>query len=288
MDREGRSTPVASAKRSFIAPAMSPDGRRIAVIVEGVEDALWVLDVESGTLNRMTFDTDVSSASWSSDGESIFYTGTTDGPRSVYAIAGDGSRKAEMIFGRAPVWVNEVGTHPDRSGLMMAAQDVGGHDLLFVRHGSSEEEPFLVTPLDERGPAFSPKGDFVAYFSNESGRMEVYVRPYPGPGAKRQISTNGGATPSWSPDGRELFYFEPGPQPRLMRASFEADPQPRVGKPEVLFEVPPRGLDRVSFTPDGRQFVMVQPEPEEERPLTIVVIPGFLEDTQARLTEKRP
>jgi serine/threonine-protein kinase len=287
-DRAGLVTPVTETKRSYFSPAISPDGRRIAVVVEGLEDVLWVLDVESGTPNRLTFDTDVSVTAWSPDGLSIFYAGNADGPRSLYRIAADGSGKAELVFSRAEWWINDISPSPDGSGVMIAAQDVRGHDILFLRHGKAELEPFVVTPSDERAPAFSPGGDFVAYTSNESNRNEVYLRPFPGPGPKRQISTNGGFNASWSRDGREIFYWETGQAGRLMKAPFESGPEPRIGKPQTLFEVPLPMIDRLTLTPDGQRFVMVQPQLEEENPLQIVVIPGFLEETKAHFASKKP
>jgi serine/threonine-protein kinase len=287
-DRDGRVTPVTDAKRSFFSSAISPDGRRVATVVEGLEDVLWVLDVDSGTLNRLTFDSDVSVTAWSPDGLSIFYTGNADGPRSLYRIAADGSGKAELVFTRAEWWINDISPSPDGSGVMVSAQDVTGHDLLFVRPGKAEPEPFLVTPSDERAPSFSPKGDFVAYSSNESNRSEIYLRPFPGPGPKRQVSTNGGLNASWSPDGLEIFYWETGQVGRLMKVPFEARPEPRLGKPQALFEVPLPMVDRLTLTPDGQRFVMVETQPEEETPLQIVVIPGFLDETKARLSAKRP
>jgi hypothetical protein len=171
---------------------------------------------------------------------------------------------------------------------MIAAQQERGHDLFFVRKGSQEAEPFLVTPSEERWPAFSPNGAFMAYGSNESGRMEVYVRPFPGPGPKRQISTNGGTLPQWSRDGREIFYWEAPQAARLMRVPFEPGNEPSIGKPQALFEVPVRMIDTLALMPDAQHFVMVKPEPEEESPLQIVVIPGFLEEMRARLAAKRP
>jgi serine/threonine-protein kinase len=288
LDRGGRASPVTAAKRAYFSPAVSPDGRQVAVAVEGLEDALWVLDVPSGTLNRLTFDMDVSTTAWGAGAHSIFFTGNADGPRSLYRIAADGSGKAELAFSQAEWWINEFSPRPDGSGIMIAAQQLRGHDLFFVREGSQEAEPFLVTPSEERWPAFSPNGAFMAYGSNESGRMEVYVRPFPGPGPKRQISTNGGTLPQWSRDGREIFYWEAPQAARLMSVPFEGGNEPSIGKPQALFEVPVRMIDTVALMPDGQHFVMVKPEPEEESPLQIVVIPGFLEEMRARLAAKRP
>jgi Tol biopolymer transport system component len=166
-------------------------------------------------------------------------------------------------------------------GALVSAQDVRGHHLYFVRMGSQTAEPFLVTPSDEQWAAFSPSGSVVAYQSNESDRMEVYVRPFPGPGPKRQVSASGGVVPHWSRDGREIFYWEIGPVGRLMRVSFETGSEPKIGKPQALFEVPLAMVEEFDITPDGQRFVMAKPETEEESPLQIVVIPGFLDEMKA-------
>jgi serine/threonine-protein kinase len=287
MDRSGRASPVTTAKRPFFGPAPSPDGRRIAVVVEGLEDTLWVVDVGSGTLNRLTFDVEVSGVRWTADGRSLVYVGNADGARSAYRIAADGSGKPELLFGRDEWWINDIAPRPDGSGVIVCAQDVRGHDLLFVRAGSRAAEPFLATPAEERGPDFSPNGAFLVYTSTESDRGEVYVRPFPGPGPKRQVSTSGGAIPRWSGDGREIFYWELGPVGRLMRASFEPGTEPKIGKPQALFEAPLAMVDDYGVTPDGQRFVMVKREAEEESPLQIVVIPGFIEEMKARFA-KRP
>jgi serine/threonine-protein kinase len=165
---------------------------------------------------------------------------------------------------------------------------VRGHDLLFVRAGSQTPGPFLATPAEERGPDFSPNGAFLAYTSNESGRGEVYVRPFPGPGPKRQVSVSGGAVPRWSPDGRAIFYWEVGQVARFTRASFEPGPEPKIGKPQVLFEAPLAMVDDYGVMPDGQRFVMVKREAEEESPLQIVFIPGFIDEMKARFAGKRP
>jgi Tol biopolymer transport system component len=288
VDRSGRATPVAPTKRPYYGAALSPDGRRAAFPVEGLEDALFVLEMESGILNRLTSDVDVASARWTPDGRSIVYCGNADGPRSVYRIAADGSGKPELLFSRTEWWINDALPHPNGSGTLVSAQDQRGHDLYFVAEGSHEAQPFLVTPRNEQPGDFSPSGAFVAYTSNESERTEVYVRPFPGPGPKRRVSVSGGIFPCWSRDGREIFYWEGGTVAHLMRAAFEPGSDPKVGKPQALFEAPFAMIDMFSVSPDGQRFLMVKPDPEEESPLEIVVIPGFLDEMKSRLAGKRP
>jgi Tol biopolymer transport system component len=288
MDRQGRSTPVTSARRAYFSPGLSPDGRQVAVVVEGLEDVLWVLDIPSGTLNRLTFDMDVNIPVWSGDGRSIFFTGNADGPRSAYRIAADGSGKPELVYSKTEWWINDLSPRADGSGVMVAAQDVRSHDLYFVPAGTREVQPFLATPSEERRPAFSPNGAYVAYTSSESGRAEIYVRPFPGPGPKRQVSTKGGFGSQWSRDGREIYYWEAEQVGRFMKAAFDPAPGGTISKPERLFEVPVRMIDTVGLMPDGQRFLMVKPQTEEEEPLLIVVIPNFLAELKARLSGLRP
>jgi serine/threonine-protein kinase len=286
-DRQGRASAVTEARHAYFGPKVSPDGKQIAVVIEGVEDALWVLDIRSGTPSRLTSDMDVSSVEWSPDGRSLFFTANADGPRSIYKVAADGSGKPELVFRKTEWWTNDVSPRPDGSGVLFAAQDVGGHDLVFLREGSQKAEPFLATASDERQPAFSPSGALVAYTSNESGRNEVYLRPFPGPGPKRQVSTGGGIIPSWSRDGREIFYWQPDQIGRLMKVALDPG-DPRLAKPQPLFQVPLTQVDTLSLMPGNQLFVMVEPESEETSPLLIVVIPSFLDEMKTRLAGKRP
>ncbi len=130
---------------------------------------------------------------------------------------------------------------------------------MFTPSRDDAPKPFLVTPFQERNPAFSPDGRWIAYVSDESGRDEVYVRACPGPGGKFSISIEGGIQPVWSPAGGELFYREGD---KMMVVAVEKGPTFRSLKPNVLFE----GSFATGFlhnpnytvTPDGQRFVMIQ------------------------------
>lgn len=134
----------------------------------------------------------------------------------------------------------------------------------------------------------------MAYISNESGRYEAYVRPFPGPGRRWQVSTNGGREPRWSPNGRELFYREAGTLLfgklcKMMAVSVRTHPTFEAGSPEVLFQgryLNGRlGPPEYDVTPDGQRFVMV-PQPEEEEPVRreIVYIPDFFDELKAKMS----
>jgi hypothetical protein len=135
--------------------------------------------------------------------------------------------------------------------------------------------PFIATPFDEAYSKLSPDGTWVAYQSNESGRDEVYVQPYPGPGGKSVISIDGGSRPFWSPDGKELFYWNGN---QLLTVLVQTKPALLIGRPRVLFEGA-YSPNSFGITPDGQQFLMV-----EEQPITHVsIILNWFEELKRRV-----
>ena len=140
---------------------------------------------------------------------------------------------------------------------------------------------FLATPFREDRARMSPDGHWIAYGSNESGRTEVYVQPFPGSGQRVQVSTDGGGLPAWSSNGRELFYCQ-GDQ--VLAVSVTTKPAFNASKPKVLFEVS-RGLRRYAdydVTPDGQHFVMVKSE-KEANPTQINVVLNWFEELKRRV-----
>ena len=151
--------------------------------------------------------------------------------------------------------------------------------------GDRKARPFLRTQFDETAPRFSPDGHWLAYISDESGRDEVYVQPYPGPGGKWQISTEGGTEPVWSPNGRELFYRSGG---KMMAADIAAQPGFTVGKPRMLFEGPYQtawtDLPNYDVSPDGQRFLMLKPiESADAAPTQINVVLNWFEELKRRV-----
>jgi serine/threonine-protein kinase len=153
-----------------------------------------------------------------------------------------------------------------------------------------QTRPFLNTQFVEIAPVFSPNGKWIAYMSNESGGMQVYVQPFPGPGGKWQISTNGGGYPVWSRDSQTLYYVSRGE--RLMSVDITTQPSFRAGTPKVVAE----GLDLVERTsrnydvaPDGRiLFAPSLEQPKEPRNLLHVVENFFTEIRNRTSGDKKP
>ena len=175
-----------------------------------------------------------------------------------------------------------------------AIRSTAGYDIWTLSlEGDRRPHPFLQTPFNEQYPDLSPDGRWLAYVSNQSGRVEVYVQPYPGPGARQQISVDGGTAPAWSRDGRELFYMTApsvGGQAaltKMMVVPVQLKPTFTAGTPRMLFEgrygvtANVRGYD---VAPDGRRFLMVQ---QKDRPATrladMIIVQNWTEELKQRV-----
>jgi hypothetical protein len=165
--------------------------------------------------------------------------------------------------------------HPDGSVLSIwkRTQDTSWDIWMLPLDGEGQPRPFLETPFVEGGARFSPDGRWVAYFSNESGDFEVYVRPYPGPGRQWQVSPGGGAWPHWTRDGREIVYQ--GSDGELTAAPVEVRGETLiVGEVEPLFRIRPHSPDiHFDATADGQRFLVREPLTEQPapRPLSVLV-----------------
>jgi Tol biopolymer transport system component len=159
-----------------------------------------------------------------------------------------------------------------------------GYDIWVLRMSDRKAQPFLRTPFNESTPRFSPDGRWLAYISDESGRFEIYVQPYPGLGGKWQISTEGGAEPVWNPNGRELFYRSGD---KMMAVDIATQPSFASGKPRMLFEgqysPAPGTTPNYDVSPDGQRFLMIKPSEAGEAPTQINVVLNWFEELKQRV-----
>ena len=151
--------------------------------------------------------------------------------------------------------------------------------------GEREPQPFLQTPFDETAAVFAPNGRWLAYVSNESGRNEIFVQPFPGPGGKWQISTGGGTEPVWSRNGLELFYRNGN---QMMAVEIATEPNFSPGTPKMLFEggnFQAAVMSRAHYdvTPDGQRFVMLQQVAPDSAPTQINVVLNWFEELKQRV-----
>jgi hypothetical protein len=164
-----------------------------------------------------------------------------------------------------------------------------GIDIWVLRLSDHKAQPFLQSRFNESAPCFSPDGRWLAYVSDESGRIEVYVQPYPGPGGKWQISTEGGTEPVWNPNGKELFYRSGN---KMMAVDVTTQPSFSAGKPKMLFEgqyLPtPVTYPDYDVSPDGQRFLMLKPvEQSATAPTQINVVQNWFEELKRRVPTGR-
>jgi serine/threonine-protein kinase len=286
VNRSGIEQSVAAPARAYVFPRLSPDGVQVGLGITEQETQDWLYDLSRETLTRFTFEGNVNlNAVWTPDGKRIAFQSNKEGPTNIYWQRADGSGGLERLTTSEFVQV-PLSWSPD--GQLLAFIEINpttGYDIWVLRLSDRKAQPFLRTPFSESAPRFSPDGHWLAYISNESGRYEVYVQPYPGPGGKWQISTEGGTEPVWSRSGRELFYRSGG---KMMVADIATRPSFTAGKPRMLFDgqyLPtPATTPNYDVSPDGQRFLMIKPsEAGEAAPTQINVVLNWFEELKRRV-----
>ncbi len=266
VDRRGHVAPLPAEVKNYAGIVrVSPDGRRLAVTVRSLtEVGLWLYDLNRATLSPLLVDGEVVSFTWTPDGRHLVFDWTTGGRRAIAAQPADGTTPPRVLLpGPGPFNPSSL----TRDGRTLAAIGGGDVQLITLEDGKASVRPLWQTPHSARWPAFSPDGRWLAYASDKSGRFEVYVQPYPGPGPAEPVSIEGGRDPAWNPAGRELFFVSlahAADKTRMMAADFAPGLPPRIGRPRSLFEVDGRDLGTCTpvrcydVAPDGQRFYAVQ------------------------------
>jgi Tol biopolymer transport system component len=279
VDRSGREGETVGDPGDYHNPAFSPGGDRLAFDLadprSGKRD-IWVRDLKRGVSSRFTFGAGGALCPlWSPDGRRMIFTVGND----LFEKAVEGQGEEKLLFKSDE---RKVACDWTRDGRFIAFSSQGKETSVDIwvlpTFGDRKPIPFLKTPFLEARPVFSPDGRFLAYQSNESGRAEVYVQSFPGPGGKWQISTTGGNEPQWRADGRELYYL--APDQKLMVVDIQTGSGMTAGAPHALF---PGRFDmstaRNHFLPttDGRHFLTVAPLGREAMTPTTVVLNWYAE-----------
>jgi Tol biopolymer transport system component/predicted Ser/Thr protein kinase len=219
LDASGNTQPLLPAPSYYFAPRLSPDGRLMAVSTGGLlASDLYVWDILRGSRTQLTFNAQTNlNPVWTPDGKHLIFSSHTSTLYTMWWIRADGAGQPAKLL-ESPLALNPNSLSPD--GRLLAYSQNGpetARDLWTLRLDLSDPENpkpgkpevFLQTPKIEEGPMFSPDGRWLAYDSDDTGTTEVYVRPYPGPGGKFVISNGSGRAPTWSRDGRQIFYTTP-------------------------------------------------------------------------------
>ena len=270
VDRQGAVEPMGAPPHNYRAPRLSPDGGRVAVTITDTSTDIWVYNIVRQTLTRLTFEGDNQQPQWTPDGKRVMWRSEREGvPGNLFWKLADGTGAVERLT-TSEFRQNPGSWSPDGQFLAFYQQPSTGssptaRDIwILPLEGERKPQSILQTQFNELAPVFSPDGRWLAYVSDESGRNEIYVRPFPKvEEGKWQISTDGGVELRWAGNGRELFYRnESGDQ--MMAVNITTEPTFGPGTPRLLFEgVYIRSQGASAFydvTPDGQRFVMVQAE----------------------------
>jgi serine/threonine-protein kinase len=260
VDRTGGEESLGFEPGNYLYPRLSPEGRRLAVAVagRGADADLWVLDLDRGSRSRVTFGgNNRYYPLWAPEGDRLTFSTCCGEANVLVSAAADGSGQMDTLVTEGAMKYPTAWSRDGRALFYDQPGTDGTRDLWVLREGQPEQ--ILATRFGERHAAISPDGRWLAYESNRSGTLEIYVRPYPGPGPEATVSTQGGREPVWAPDGSELFFRSEG---RLMTVAVDLTDGFRADAPRVLFEGAyiETGAYGPNYdvAPDGEHFVLVR------------------------------
>jgi Tol biopolymer transport system component len=284
MERNGRVTPAITNAGPYDDARLSPDNRSIALTIRAANDDVWVYDISRGTFTRITFGGGNSGlAEWTPDGKRVLFLAERGKETGLFWKPADGSGAIERIGGEASAsTVFRPCITPDGTQLAYGANG----DLREVSvQGRPEARSLIQFPSTEDAPRFSPDGGLLAYLSDESGRNEIYVVPYPSMDGKWQISTGGADSPAiWNPEGKELFFTEEG---RLMKVDVMTAPHLTFSRPQMVCPLPSTLYSVYDITADGRRFLIATADETPDRTLSLNVIVGWFAELEKKVPSRK-
>jgi Tol biopolymer transport system component len=259
-----------------VTPAFSPDGTRLAFSTRNSNRTsdIWILEIARGVSTRFTFDPSSNIyAVWSPDGTRIAFSSDRGGTRDIFVKSTSGAEPEKAIL-TGGLFKDACAWSPDGTLLVYRTHDPKTqYDLWRVStSGEGEPTPYLASPYNEPAAAISPDGRWIAYLSDESGRLELYAQSFPEPGSKHRISTAGAAEGllAWTRGGNEILYVG-GDARSIMAAPIRASASLAIGTPVTLFDLPD-GFKGATVTSDGERFLISAAIAREGiSPLTVVL-----------------
>jgi serine/threonine-protein kinase len=286
VDRQGHETPIPAPPRPYLLPALSPDGTRVAVFANDQEHDLWLWDLGRTTLTRLTFvpGIDVVQA-WTPDSRRVIFTSERAGVRNLFWQAADGTGAVERLT-ESPNTQYASAVSPDGRRLIFSDEAPRtGNDVMAIElDGTRRVTPLVQSTFIERNGIISADGRWLAYEANDSGRFEIYVRPFPDVNSGHwQVSTTGGTRPIWARSGQELVYVSP--TGALMRVGVARGPlwaatTPTLVVKEGYFTIPSWWGRSYDISPDGQRFLMVKEGGAygTAPPASIIVVQHWVEE----------
>ena len=271
LDRRGGSRIELPEGPGYSTPRLSPDGRRIAFTTDQLGGELWVFERDHGTRQRLALAGRAIGPEWTGDGRRLLFGYIIDNVSTswdVYTTSADGSGSADSVVA-TPRTEFPVGWSPEGLVFWRSTQNRG--DILY-RDSAGVDHPFAASAADERSPVLSPDRHWLVYVSDESGRREVYVRPFPSGNGRWQISSDGGVEPRWSKHGREIVYRDRG---WFLAVPVVPGPGFGMGQVDSLFQgnyLLTGARAQYDVSADGSEFLVVG-APAEARTLSVMLNP---------------
>jgi len=274
VDARGAATPLISEARGYAAPRFSPDGRRAAFAVNSLQgNDIWVYDLTKSTFTRLTSDGANRRPEWSEDGKRILFVSERPGSAGVWWVPADGGAAPTLLY-KPNETLSEAVLSRDGAWLLYRTGGLGAQHQLNIfavpLRGDRTPVPLVTGSYRAMAPRLSPDGRWLAFASDESGRFEIYVQPFPGPGARVQLSSDGGSAPLWARSGKTLYYQHTN---EVVALPVTTDQAFSIGERKVVFTG-----DYVSaFThasydvaPDGTHFIMLKRADEDARAMIVL------------------
>ena len=287
VDRQGHETPIPAPPRPYLLPALSPDGTRLAVYAHDQDHDLWIWDMGRTTLTRLTFAPgfDVVPV-WTPDGRRVVFTSERSGVRNLFWQLADGTGAVEQLT-ESPNTQYPTGTSPSGKQLIFSEEGptTSANIMMMELDRTRRVTPLVQSSFIERNGTISPDGRWLAYEANESGRFEIYVRPFPEVNNGRwQVSTGGGTRPLWARSALELVFVSPTGE--LMRVgvapgvSWGAATRATLLLKKGYFTNPVWWSRMYDIAPGGQRFLMIKEESTDgtAAPPSLVIVQHWFEE----------
>jgi hypothetical protein len=295
VDRQGHETPIPAPPRTYVFPRLSPDGTRIAVFANDEESDIWIWDLDGTTLVPVTFGPAIDTYPvWTPDGRRLIFSSDRAGVRNLFWQAADNTGAVERLTD-SPTSQTATAASPDGARLIFTETNPKtGEDVMQVElDGTHRVTPLVQSPSTERNGVVSPDGRWLAYEANDSGRFEIYVRPFPAVNSGHWlVSAGGGTRPLWARTAQELVYVSP--TGALMRVGVErglpwAATTPTLLVKEGYYSPGGRPGRTYDISPDGQRFLLIKERGGADQtaaPPQIIVVQHWVEDLRRLVPTK--
>lgn len=286
VDRAGKEELAVPSFRQYANPSIAPDGRSIAVGIQEAKFDIWTIDLERDVATRLSFGEDDGLPFYSPDGSRVVYNSSRDGAINLYVRSADGTGPETEITAARDETFNPSGWASNDRVLYTSRGKHGSDVFMTPAKPGGAPVPVLNSEFQEAEAQVSADGKWLVYNSDESGRTEVYLQAFPGPGGKTQVSVGGGSGATWSRSGREIFYVDE--RQRLMVVDVETSPQVRVSRPRVLLENESYALENgYAISRDDRRILVVKMDRSQQRARNMVLVVNWDEELRRRVPSGR-